>query len=168
MAWVKIRKLCLFVSFALFVWSDLGESYAVVVGLNSVRDPAYYECDVDRKLDWQVIRALESDRCRFHSGLWFNGKVEMDFVGDKEALNQQIAGLHECPAKRVSVCFKPLRQDGTHGIDCAQLYWKVNHDPRKGVFEFLIDANSTTLCREDISVPAPDRPPMDQTDQMDQ
>jgi hypothetical protein len=164
MEWARICKLCSFFFLILVVCSHLGEIYAIVVPMDSVRNASYYEygCDVDRKLDWQIIQALETDGCSFHSGLWINGRVEMRFVGDMEALNKQIDELRKCPAKRVSVCIKPLKQGGVRGIDCAQLYWEIHHHPRKGVFEFSIDASSTTLRPDDIPVRAPDRPQMDQ------
>lgn len=162
MSRVRFRRLCLLLLGAIAVFSNLGETYAIIVGLNSVRESGYYECEVDRKLDWPVIRALEAERSRFLSGTWFNGRVEMFFVGNAEALNHQISGLSKCPAKRVTVSFQAFKRDSKCSIDCARTYWKVNHDPRTGIFAFTIDANSTTLQRDEFPVPAPNRPPMDE------
>jgi hypothetical protein len=162
MSWVRFRRLCLALLVAIIVVNNLGGTYAVIVGLNSVRDSGYYECNVDRKLDLHVIRALEVEKSRFLSGTWFNGKVEMFFAGDSDALNHQIFGLSECPAKRVTVSFQAFKRNGMCSIDCARTYWKVNHDPHTGIFAFTIDKNSTTLQPEDFPVPLPDRPPMEE------
>lgn len=163
MSWVRFRRrLCLLLLVAIVVFSNLGGTYAVVVGLDSVRHSGYYACDVDRKLDVLVIRALEVEKCQFLGGTWFNGKVEMFFVGDSEAVRHQIEGLSECPGKRVTVCLQAFKRSGTYSLDCARTYWKVNHDPRTGIFAITIDEKSTTLQPRDFPVPAPDRPPMEE------
>ena len=161
MSWVRFRRLCVLL-FVATVFSNFGGTDAAFFSLSSVGQTGYYECAMDRKLDFYVIRALEAEKSHFRGGTWINGRAELFFAGDSEALNHQIFGLSKCPAKRVTVSFQAFKRNGMCSIDCARTYWKVNHDPRTGIFAFTIDKNSTTLQPEDLPVPPPDRPPIEE------
>ena len=143
---------------AVLIWSNFGVSQAMVMRLNSVREASYYSCETNRKLDGPVIAALEADGCRFRSGLWVNGRVDVTFAGNIKALNTQLRELNECPSKCVSVCFEPLSPNTRLVIDCADICWTVSHDPRNGIFKFIIDTNSSLFYRDDILSPTQDRP----------